>query len=159
MKQVHKAFHARDVILCILLPQEDPVVHALGQDEVSHPSDTVHIVEVHLRMAEHCDRLLFPTALSDAYITYTLNVTVGLVMLLARTHHISALFLPMHAAHALKTVRTLYLLMAKAHVMRIHLSQTFNGEQRGFLCLPCEMRILGTAAVWCGTPSLLRLRR
>lgn len=55
MKQVHKAFHARDVILCILLPQEDPVVHALGQDEVSHPSDTVHIVEVHLRMVKHCD--------------------------------------------------------------------------------------------------------
>ena len=49
MQQVHQALGAHNIILNIRLPDEDPVLDALGHYQVSHPSHAVHIVEVHLQ--------------------------------------------------------------------------------------------------------------
>ena len=49
MQQVHQALGAHDVVLHIGLPDEDPVLDALGHNQVPHPSHAVHIIKMHLQ--------------------------------------------------------------------------------------------------------------
>lgn len=48
-----EAFGIRRLFSAIVVhnraPHQDPVVHALGQDQVAKPAHTVHIVPVHLQ--------------------------------------------------------------------------------------------------------------
>ena len=50
MQQVHQPLGPHEVILGIWLPDEDPIVDALGHNEVPNPPHAVHVVEVHLDM-------------------------------------------------------------------------------------------------------------
>ena len=50
MQQVHQPLCPHEVILGVWLPDEDPVVDALGHDKVPDPPHAVHVVEVHLDM-------------------------------------------------------------------------------------------------------------